>query len=148
MIKNLSIILSVLMLFSGNVKADDAYDAFDIITSNDRGVIELEEHYLRAMFSGRVRTWADGTPVRIVVFEDSSGFHKDFCWNILDVHPRQFTRQWNIVVYSGTGEKPIRVNSYEEMISTIKNNHGTIGYIPENKNEIIEKEGLNVIEIK
>ncbi len=85
---------------------------------------------LRGIFSMRVRVWPDGTPVRVFVLDDDNQVHVDFCKSVLRMYPYQLRQSWDRLVYSGTGQPPLRVASLAEMRARIASTQGAIGYLP------------------
>lgn len=104
----------------------------------------IDKTYLQAIFSGRVKMWNDGTPIKVIVYPKHSSTHLRFCRDFLKVHPRQFGRLWDIVVFSGSGERPAVASSAEAMVEKIKNTPGSIGYFE----GTLSKEEINVIPIQ
>ena len=45
---------------------------------------------LSAIFGMRLRTWEDGTPIRVYVLPDNHAVHVMFCKQILGVFPHQY----------------------------------------------------------
>lgn len=84
---------------------------------------------LSAIFRMRLRHWQDGSPVMVFVLRDDNDLHKLFCKQVLNVFPHQMRRSWNKLVFSGTGQAPITVESKEEMIQKISSTPGAIGYL-------------------
>jgi hypothetical protein len=84
---------------------------------------------LRAIFSMRLRTWPDGTPITVFVLAMTNPVHVDFCKEVLGVFPHQLQRAWDRLVYSGTGQAPVEVNSLEEMQRRVRETPGAIGYL-------------------
>jgi len=89
----------------------------------------LSVNVLRAIFSMRLRTWSDGQAVKVFVLEDNNSLHHDFSKEKLNVFPYQLRLAWDRLVFSGTGQAPINVNSQEEMRSKVASTPGAIGYL-------------------
>jgi len=83
----------------------------------------------RAIFSMRVRTWEDGTPIRVFVFSPSSEIHINFVSRTLLMLPKQLHRRWGRSVYAGLGQAPTVVNSQSEMMEKVSGTPGAIGYL-------------------
>jgi hypothetical protein len=99
---------------------------------------------LRAIFSMRLRTWPDGTPVRVFVMGDEKALHVKFAKKRLDIYPHQLRYSWDRLVYSGTGQAPTKVGSEKEMLEKVAVTPGAIGYLPEN----LISEKVHVLNIK
>lgn len=126
---------------SAEVWADDQ---FEIVTN--RGVSEktLSANSLRSIFSMRLKTWSDGTKIRVFVLSDEDRLHQIVSKEKLNVFPYQLRSNWDRLVFSGTGQAPIKVNSTEEMLAKIAGTPGAIGYLW--RADI--NENVNVLEIK
>ena len=77
----------------------------------------------------RLRTWPDGTKIRVFVLSDEDDLHQTVSKERLNVFPYQLRSQWDRLVYSGTGQAPTKVNSVEEMLAKVANTPGAIGYL-------------------
>lgn len=123
------------------VRAENQYE----IVANP-GVSEkiLTVNSLRSIFSMRLKTWSDGTKIRVFVLSDEDELHQIFSKEKLNVFPYQLRSTWDRLVFSGTGQAPTKVNSNEEMLAKIASTPGAIGYLwKANINE-----NVNVLEIK
>lgn len=89
----------------------------------------ISRNGLSAIFKMRLRQWNDGSPISVFVMKDNDAIHKLFCKQVLNVFPHQMRRSWNKLVFSGTGQAPITVNSQEEMIQKLESTPGAIGYL-------------------
>jgi len=90
---------------------------------------QLKLKDLRSIYTMKKNLWSNGDRIVVFVLSDDSATHKDFCRQLLKVFPRQLESVWYRLVYSGTGERPVSVNSEEEMIALVANTPGAIGYI-------------------
>lgn len=91
--------------------------------------LNLTRQGVRAIFSMRLRSWADGSNIQVFVLSDQAALHKDFAKSILGVFPHQLRRGWDRLVYSGTGQAPIEVTSLAQMKQKIAATPGAIGYL-------------------
>jgi len=104
----------------------------------------LSSNTLRSIFSMHLKTWSDGTKIRVFVLSDDDQLHQIVSKEKLNVFPYQLRSTWDRLVFSGTGQAPIKVNSSEEMLARIATTPGAIGYLwRANINE-----NVNVLEIK
>lgn len=85
---------------------------------------------LRAVFGMRLRNWRDNKPTRVFVLDDDHPLHEDFSKKVLNIYPHQLRLAWDRLVYSGTGQAPVEVESAQEMLEKLKNTPGAIGYLP------------------
>lgn len=110
------------------------------------GVTEntVSGNVLRSIFSMRLKTWSDGTKIRVFVLADDDQLHQIVAKEKLNVFPYQLRSTWDRLVFSGTGQAPIKVNSIEEMLAKVASTPGAIGYLwRANINETV-----NVLQIK
>ena len=89
----------------------------------------LSQSALSAIFGMRVREWEDGSPIKVFVLPDDNPLHIAFSKNILHVFPYQLRSAWDRLVFSGTGEEPIRVKSEQQMRALVGSTPGAIGYL-------------------
>ena len=97
----------------------------------------------------RQRYWPDGTPITVFILTDSQA-HKTFCTKRLKIFPHQLRSRWDRLVYSGTGKAPIEIHSEAEMISRIKQHHGSIGYVhtSDSSNKVDQNDDIKTITIQ
>ena len=120
------VLLVALLCVGIEVRADNH---FEIVTYPGVSEKELSVNSLRSIFSMRLKTWSDGTKIRVFVLSDDDLLHQSFSKERLNVFPYQLRSQWDRLVYSGTGQAPIKVNSAEEMLAKVANTPGAIGYL-------------------
>ncbi|WP_255251847.1 hypothetical protein [Nitrosomonas ureae] len=127
------------------VKADvRANDHYEIVTNLNVSETALTVNSLRSIFSMSLKTWPDGTKIRVFVLSDEDKLHKTVSKEKLNVFPYQLRSTWDRLVFSGTGQAPIRVNSIEEMRDKVVNTPGAIGYLWRANID----ENVNVLQIK
>lgn len=118
-------------------------DAQEVVIHPSQKDSPLTRNALRAMFGMRLRTWPDGTPVKVFVLREDSSTHKAFAKRILQIFPHQLSRAWDRLVFSGTGQAPQVVQSPEEMLARVANTPGAIGYLPpESIDERVQRVGI------
>lgn len=117
---------------------------FEVVTHSTVNTRSLSSNSLRAIFGMRQQVWPDGTPIRVFVLADDSPLHNTFAKEKLNAFPYQLRQAWDRLVFSGTGQAPIRVSSSEEMFDRVASTPGAIGYL-----EKIKINGrVNVLQIK
>lgn len=92
--------------------------------------------FLRGMFGMRVRAWPNGTPVRVFVLPDTDPAHVAFSTQVLQMYPYQLRQNWDRLVYSGTGQPPIEVDSEPELLRRVAETPGSIGYISKSAGDL------------
>jgi len=76
-----------------------------------------------------VLTWSDGTPIKVYVLPGKNATHISFSKKILNTLPHNLQRNWDRMVFSGTGQSPLVVNSESEMMKKVATTRGAIGYV-------------------
>jgi ABC-type phosphate transport system substrate-binding protein len=89
----------------------------------------VSKNALSAIFGMRLRKWENGLPIKVHVLPDEHPLHVAFSKNVLRVFPYQLRNAWDRLVFSGTGEEPIRVVSEQQMLEAVSTTPGAIGYL-------------------
>jgi ABC-type phosphate transport system substrate-binding protein len=89
----------------------------------------LSRNALSAIFGMRLRKWEDGSTIKVFVLPDEHPLHIAFSKHVLRVFPYQLRNAWDRLVFSGTGEEPIRVASEQQMRAVLSTTPGAIGYL-------------------
>lgn len=119
-------------------------NALELIINSEASIKSISQSDLRAVFSGRMRQWPSGVPVRVVLLKGDPDLHVDFCKNYVKYSPLQLRRVWKRVIFSGMGEGPYFVSSTEEMEKAVKEIPGAIGYVGIST----QKEGINELSVE
>lgn len=98
------------------------------IVNSNTGQDSVSSKGLWAIFRMRLRHWSDDSPITVFILEDNNPIHRRFCKEILNVFPSQLRRAWNRLVFSGSGQAPVKVSSKEEMLRSVASTPGAIGY--------------------
>jgi len=114
-----------------NSYVSKASETIVIITYPEVEPQTLSKNTLRSIFSMRLKTWPDNIPIRVFVLPDDHPIHSTFTKEILNVFSYQLRATWDRLVFSGTGQAPIKVNNYEEMLTGVAKTPGAIGYLKE-----------------
>ncbi|MEO6145632.1 MAG: hypothetical protein ABIP04_01000 [Sulfuriferula sp.] len=120
-------LLGLCLFYGANARA------VTIIVNPSVTVSSVSQNAVRSMFAMKLLQWPDGQPVRVFVLPDDNSLHKAFCKEVLDVYPYQLRQTWDRLVYSGTGQAPIEVGSEEEMLKSVANTPGALGYLKKTK---------------
>jgi len=131
-----------LVLF--NINQVQASEHYQVVIHPEVQEKKLSVNVLRAIFSMRLRTWSNGTIIRVYVLSDNNELHHDFSKEKLNVFPYQLRLTWDRLVFSGTGQAPTHVDSPSEMQARIANTPGAIGYL----NTAYINEEIQVIYVK
>jgi ABC-type phosphate transport system substrate-binding protein len=103
--------------------------AEEVIVNPDVHQEAISRNALRAIFGMRIRTWPDGTPITVFILRPPNPVHTAFCKTQLTMFPHQLERAWDRLVYSGTGQAPIEVDSLKQMLTSVAETPGAIGYM-------------------
>lgn len=115
-----------LLLVTGKTQASEHYK---VIAHPDVDQESISANALRAIFSMRMKTWPNNKLVKVYVLPDDHPLHQMFSKETLNVFPYQLRANWDRLVFSGTGQAPTTVSSYEEMLRRIASTPGSIGYL-------------------
>lgn len=140
--RRVCLILAVLLLLGG--LATQSASAQEVIVNPGVKEHSLSRNALRAIFGMRLRTWEDGSPITVFVMDDRSPLHMSFAKRQLGIFPHQLRQAWDRLVYSGTGQAPVPVDSEEEMRAQVASTVGGIGYLT---SELIN-ESVPVLQIR
>ncbi|WP_345333046.1 hypothetical protein [Ferrimonas pelagia] len=78
----------------------------------------------------RKQFWPDGSAITVLVLPQKSDIHTQFSRQVLKLLPFQLSREWDRLVFSGTGERPLEVSSEQEMLEMLEQLPNAIGYLP------------------
>lgn len=120
------ILLIYFLFVTDEAKANGHYH---IVTHPEVIETSVSVNVLRAVFSMRMRTWSNGSLIKVFVFSDNDDLHHIFAKEQLNIFPYQLRLAWDRLVFSGTGQAPISVSSPEEMLAKIASTPGAIGYL-------------------
>lgn len=115
------------IFFSGSIPADNTPVVIVNSAINSQGF--LSQNALGAIFGMRLRKWEDGSPIKVFVLPDENPLHISFSKYVLHVFPYQLRSAWDRLVFSGTGEEPVKVTTEQQMRSVIGSTPGAIGYL-------------------
>jgi hypothetical protein len=104
--------------------------AQEVVINPDAGITKIDLPTLRAIFGMRQTEWPNGISVTPFVMDSDSQLHTRFAKNVLQVFPYQLQQAWDRLVFSGTGQAPLVVNSPSEMRRRVAQTPGGIGYLP------------------
>lgn len=124
-------VIGVLLLLCSLLTAGTAQAADAVITHPGNANTTLPLSSVRAIFSMRLNTWPDGTQVTVFVLPDRHPAHARFSRTVLKMLPYRLRREWDRLVFSGTGIAPIEVKDEAEMLRRVGSTPGSIGYLDE-----------------
>lgn len=92
-------------------------------------VERLTRNEARAIFGMKLRQWPDGRGIVVFVLPDDSPTHLDFVKSRLGIFPQQLRYAWDRMVFSGTGQAPVEVDSEEALRARVASTPGAVGYL-------------------
>lgn len=105
----------------------------------------INRQTLRSVFTLRVRTWPDGTPVHVFVLNDDDERHAAFCSDVLGTFPYILRRAWDRNLFSGTGLIPETVQNESEMLQKVADTPGGIGYLTQADDPDFRKRNSGIV---
>jgi len=118
------LILLLLLGFPGTALSQGT-----VVVNPGMDVTALSQNAIRSIFGMRLRNWPDQQPIRVFVLPDQHPVHEEFSKQVLNIFPNQLRRAWDRLVYSGTGQAPIQVETEQEMLEKVASTPGAIGYL-------------------
>ena len=104
-----------------------AQDKIFVIANNQSSKIMSRRDVL-FLFTGLVSRWPDGTPVTVIMLPSSDDITLNFTKNVLNSFPYQIESVINRRKITGEDVHRIIVKNNVEMILTVKQTKGAIGY--------------------
>jgi hypothetical protein len=101
----------------------------EVIVHSGVSLDSVSRQYLLSIFSMQTRVWPDGHSVRVYILPPHKSEHQMFVKTELKLFPYQLVKIWDRSVFSGAGQSPMVVESFEEMLDKVSRNKGAIGYI-------------------
>ena len=88
---------------------------------------------IRVIFMMRITQWSNGAGIKVFVLADNHPSHRNFVKNKLHSTHYRLRKYWERLVFSGTGDEPIKVDSLTQMLHKVATTPYAIGYIEEKK---------------
>jgi len=101
----------------------------EIIVNPDVPSHSLSLTAARVLFGMRLRVWENGSPVTVFVLDEREPLHRLFVKTKLNILPHQLQKSWDRLVFSGTGQAPVKVADWEEMKKKVATTPGAVGYL-------------------
>lgn len=95
--------------------------------SVDTAPIDNED--LLDIYTLSMQRWDDNTRIRVADYKGSQEIRLQF-YDVLDTTPNNIKRIWLRAQFTGRSIPPKTVSTINEMLELVRNNPGTIGYIP------------------
>ncbi len=124
--------------------------AIEVVTHHQVIDQSLTKSQLRRIYTMRQLYWSDNSAITVFVLPSQHELHKRFAKERLQIFPYQLNRIWHKLTYSGLGVAPTIVDSEQELIQSVINTPGAIGYIDDmtlSKVEQNQHENVAVIKV-
>jgi hypothetical protein len=102
--------------------------AEDLIVHQGLSLNQIDRNDARLYFTMRLKTWPDGTPVKVFVLPDDNPLHHKVVTDIVGLYPHQLRRAWDRQLFSGTGQAPVTVTTEQELVARVAATPGAVGY--------------------
>lgn len=102
--------------------------AQDLVVHADVPVAALSRNEARLYLTMRLRNWPDGSAVHVFVLPDDHPLHERIANQVLGLYPYQLRRVWDRLVFSGTGQAPVTVQTPRELLERVAATPGSLGY--------------------
>ncbi len=122
-------VLAAILLWLLYAPASLANEPVVLIAHPGISTDSINKDRLRAIFAMRETRWPDGTAIRVVVLPDQNPVHRVFCKQPLAIYPFILRRHWDRLTFTGTGTMPVSVGSEAEMLKTVSQTPGALGYV-------------------
>ncbi|PMR81799.1 hypothetical protein C1H70_04795 [Halomonas urumqiensis] len=117
------------MVIAGPAMASDDESTVVLVAHVDVETQRLTRDTTRALFAMRQRSWPDGMAVRVFVLDNNHPVHARFAKERLGVYPHQLQLAWDRMVFSGTGQAPMRAFTQPDMLERLATTPGALGYL-------------------
>lgn len=107
------------------------YPSGNIVEYKDQQA--YSEDLLDKIFTAKVKSWPNGLPIQVFILPSQSKMHQRFVEETLHSSIFEMQRIWNRLIFSGRGLAPLELKDEAEMIKTIRNTAGSVGYISTEK---------------
>lgn len=114
-----------------------------MIVNPSVSTVEISRSDVAKIFLGKKKSWDNGEKITAFLLKGGS-VHSTFVKRIVRKTPAQFSTHWKRMVFTGKGQALTTVVSEQEMIDSLKNTPGAVGYIDSST----EHDGVNIIKIK
>ena len=94
--------------------------------------VELPSNFststLRAIFSGRMQRWPNGTRIKAFVLPQDHPDHQSCCRTVLHTFPYVLQQQWDQQTFTGSGIPPVEIATTYQLHRAVSHTPGAIGY--------------------
>jgi len=131
---------SLMLLISFSVKAE-----FVVVINESVDVEHISPQKLAHIYALQVKNWDNGQAIKAYTFPSNHADYKTFALRTLRIQPHQLNRRWTRMLFTGTGNPPIKVADDSEMLDVVRNHSGAIGYVK--KHSKLDLSGVKVLQV-
>jgi len=132
------------ILFSGMLVCGSCFAELELISNKSITQQDITLRSVRAIFGMRKLNWDDNRPVTVFVLPDDNPKHIKFSKTKIQLFPYQLRKAWDRLVFSGTGQAPLEVNSQQQMQEMVSNTPDAIGYL---EHSFIDNSKVRILKI-
>ncbi len=103
-------------------------DQIFIIGNKSIVVNSLDHKTISEIFKAEKSKWHNNEKITVVMLKKGP-IHETFVKNHVGITPKKLIRIWRKVIFTGMGNPPIICTSEADMIQTVAETKGAIGYI-------------------
>lgn len=138
---NLSLLGVMLILHTSSA----ALGAGEILIVANPGVSQesLDRSVVSDVFKGDKTQWDNGSKIHVVMLKEGA-VHEAFVQEIVGTTPEKLRDLWKKAVFTGTGTPPKILKTENDVIKTVAETEGAVGYVSESA----PHEGVKIISVK
>ncbi len=120
------LVFSLLLFISNSAGAEE----MAIIVHPSNAITDLTLNDFKHLYLRRQKTFPNRITAAPFDVADNAQLRDDFLMLVTEKTSKQLESYWAYLIFSGEGEPPIKVESYETMLKMVSTNSGGIGYLP------------------
>lgn len=109
------------------LSAASAFAEVVVIVNNSVSQDSLSSDEVKDIYTGKMTKFADGAKIKVVMLK-SGPMHDSFMQDVVAESPSKISNIWKKAIFTGTGKPPKIVKTSEDMLKTVKEEEGSIGY--------------------
>lgn len=110
-----------------------AFADIAIVVNKDLNIDSINVNDIRNLYLGERRAFPNGTHAVPINHSEGSPDRKEFFASVLSMGEESMKRHWKRKMAVGSYYEPKEVGSYDELLKSIANTPGSIGYIDASK---------------
>lgn len=127
--------------------ASNADENIDIVVSKANTIDHVSPEEIYDIFIFQNDVWNNGEPITVITLPLHSSEHREFLYKYTGLNYLGYSRRFNNRINSGRGRAPIIVKNYDEMLKTVGEHTGSVGYNEKTVTSLMEEYGIKVLEV-